>query len=479
VTIETELHFDGWTINRVSGETLRDGRSSRLQQQQLRMFIELYERAGEVVSRDHLVKTLWPKGVVDFDNGLNVAMRKLRVALDDVGDEPRYIETIPKVGYRFIGRRTQPVATPDPPRPRRGSRLALLATLAGLLAAIAAGWWLGRAESGHAASASATPDARPRHVPSVRAQELYLEGLSHRNRRDINGNPLARAAFQAALREDPNYAQAWAAYGETLSGAVIRYMTPHAAGVEEARKAAQRAIELDSNLVQGFTLLAQIHIDHDKDFAAAKQALDQGFALTDKSARLWHYLAMWHGHQGHVEEALAALRKARELEPSTLLFAGNYALVLYEARRYEEAIAFLQPILDGNPSFSLAHGVLARALMATGDLPGAMKQLQLRREVGAFQSDLGVYYAKSGKRDEALREIARIETLAREGFGVAYELALIHVVLGDLDRGCAHLLAAVTDHSLLVNWMRLEPILDPLRGRQCYTQAETRLYGPK
>jgi DNA-binding winged helix-turn-helix (wHTH) protein len=204
VTTETELHFDGWTINRVSGETLRDGRSSRLPQQQLRMLIELHERAGEVVSREHLVKTLWPKGVVDFDNGLNVAMRKLRVALDDVGDEPRYIETIPKAGYRFIAHRTQPIGAADPPRPRRGSRLALVATLGGLLAAIAVGWWLGRGDPGHAASASSTPDARPRHVPSVRAQEFYLEGLNHRNRRDINGNPLARAAFQSAIQEDPN-----------------------------------------------------------------------------------------------------------------------------------------------------------------------------------------------------------------------------------------------------------------------------------
>ena len=57
-----------------------------------------------MVTRDQLVKVLWPAGIVDFDNGLNVAMRKLRVALDDVGDTPRYIETLPRVGYRFIGK---------------------------------------------------------------------------------------------------------------------------------------------------------------------------------------------------------------------------------------------------------------------------------------------------------------------------------------------------------------------------------------
>jgi hypothetical protein len=62
---------------------------------------------------------------------------------------------------------------------------------------------------------------------------------------------------------------------------------------------------------------------------------------------------------------------------------------------------------------------------------------------------------------------------------VAYDLALIYTALGDLDRGCEQLARAVTDHSILVNWMRLDPPLDPLRGRKCYADAERRLYGPK
>src|SRR4029453_17430113 len=98
------LQFDGWTVDRVSGETSRDGRKTRLPQQPLRILIELTDRVGEVVTREELVKALWPQGVVDFDNGLNVAVRKLRVALDDVGDTPRYVETLPRVGYRFIGK---------------------------------------------------------------------------------------------------------------------------------------------------------------------------------------------------------------------------------------------------------------------------------------------------------------------------------------------------------------------------------------
>src|SRR5262245_9575714 len=118
-----EISFDGWTVDRVSGEISRDGRTTRLAQQPLRILVELFDHAGSVVTREQLVKALWPQGVVDFDNGLNVAMRKLRVALDDVADTPRYIETLPRVGYRFIGA-AAPTAAAEPPRTRR-SRVAM------------------------------------------------------------------------------------------------------------------------------------------------------------------------------------------------------------------------------------------------------------------------------------------------------------------------------------------------------------------
>jgi DNA-binding winged helix-turn-helix (wHTH) protein/tetratricopeptide (TPR) repeat protein len=475
VATETDLQFDGWTVNRVSGEISRGGRSARLPQQPLRILLELADHAGEVVTREQLVKVLWPAGIVDFDNGLNVAVRKLRVALDDVGEVPRYIETLPRVGYRFIGKRGAASSSlaAEPRRARTGSRITLVVSIAALAIALGLGWWLG-------AGGSITNDSaheQPRHVPSVRAQELYLEGLSMRSRRDIETGTMARAKFEAALREDPQYAQAWAALGESISAGVLRQLIPPAEGIPQARAAAQRAIALDDNLVEGHYLLGQIYMDYDKDFAAARREYDRALAINDKAARLYHHLGMFEGHLGHLDQALASLRRARELEPMTLLYAGNYGLLLYEARRYDEAIAFLRPLVEANPRFDQARSVLARAMMATGDFDGARAQLLARTQPGPNQSDLGMLYAKLGRRDDALREIERLELRGREGFGVAYDQALIFVALGDLDQGCEKLRRAITDHSMLVNWMRLDPPLDPLRGRQCYADAQKRLYG--
>ncbi len=170
------MEFDGWKVDRVSGEISRGDRAARLPQQPLRILIELFDHAGAVVTRDQLVKVLWPAGIVDFDNGLNVAMRKLRVALDDVGDTPRYIETLPRVGYRFIGRPGESAASVPSTEVRRLSRarIALVLAIIALAAGVGLSWWLW---SGRDTS---------RHIPSERAQELYLDGLQLRSRRDID-----------------------------------------------------------------------------------------------------------------------------------------------------------------------------------------------------------------------------------------------------------------------------------------------------
>jgi TolB-like protein/DNA-binding winged helix-turn-helix (wHTH) protein/Tfp pilus assembly protein PilF len=99
-----------------SGELERDGTRVRLQEQPAQVLQELITHAGGVVTREQLIALLWPEGVVDFDTGLNTAIRKLRSALGDVAETPRYIETLPRRGYRFIG-----ACDPDPEAASRAS----------------------------------------------------------------------------------------------------------------------------------------------------------------------------------------------------------------------------------------------------------------------------------------------------------------------------------------------------------------------
>jgi TolB-like protein/DNA-binding winged helix-turn-helix (wHTH) protein/tetratricopeptide (TPR) repeat protein len=98
-----KLRFDGWVLDPESGDLERGRTRIRLQDQPVQVLLELITHAGSVVSREQLIARLWPKGVVDFDTGLNTVIRKLRGALEDTSETPRYIETLPRRGYRFIG----------------------------------------------------------------------------------------------------------------------------------------------------------------------------------------------------------------------------------------------------------------------------------------------------------------------------------------------------------------------------------------
>lgn len=99
---QPSIRFGDWTLHPRSGELERGDERQRLQDLPLRILLELLAAPGELVTREQLIASLWPKGVVEFEAGLNTAVSKLRAVLGDSADAPRYIETIPRKGYRLV-----------------------------------------------------------------------------------------------------------------------------------------------------------------------------------------------------------------------------------------------------------------------------------------------------------------------------------------------------------------------------------------
>src|SRR5258708_600036 len=103
------IRFGIFEVDLQAGELRRQGFKVKLQEQPFQVLTMLLERPGEVVTREKLQNKLWPTDTfVDFDRGLNRAINKLREALLDDADNPRFIETLPRRGYRFLS----PVETP-------------------------------------------------------------------------------------------------------------------------------------------------------------------------------------------------------------------------------------------------------------------------------------------------------------------------------------------------------------------------------
>ena len=145
------VEFGPFRFEVTSGALSRHGMSVRLQPQPARVLAVLVSRPGEVVSRDELRQQIWPEGTyVDFERGLNFAIAHIRAALGDSADSPRYIETVPKRGYRFIAPITPhqavqevtatPVEPPTAPNPWRTRALSAVVAIVAMVGVTAVLW---------------------------------------------------------------------------------------------------------------------------------------------------------------------------------------------------------------------------------------------------------------------------------------------------------------------------------------------------
>src|SRR5258707_6903232 len=143
------VSFGSFEADLRAGELWRNGSKVRLQEQPFQVLTVLLEKPGEVVTREELRNRLWPADTfVDFDHGLNAAVKRLRDALGDSAENPRFVETLARRGYRFVapvagrpnGASPVPqIVTPPAPQKSRRGRIAL-ATLSVLLMGNGARW---------------------------------------------------------------------------------------------------------------------------------------------------------------------------------------------------------------------------------------------------------------------------------------------------------------------------------------------------
>lgn len=175
----------GFEFDSASGELSRDGHKIRLPDQSLRILQVLLEHPGDLVTREALRQRLWTAGTfVDFDSGLNNAIKKLRDALEDSSDHPRFIETIPRRGYRLIVPAEVPSLSPPPPpsRPRRWG-LGTVSVLALVAAGVALSFgatrsWLGDRLGGPPPPAIRSIVVLPfQNLSGDQAQEYVVEGV--------------------------------------------------------------------------------------------------------------------------------------------------------------------------------------------------------------------------------------------------------------------------------------------------------------
>jgi Tol biopolymer transport system component/DNA-binding winged helix-turn-helix (wHTH) protein len=212
----TQISFDKFVVDTRSGELRKNSSRIRLQAQPFQLLVLLLRNAGEVVTREELCAELWPGDTfVDFEHSLAAAVNKVREALGDSPDDPKFIETLPKRGYRFIGKikLEPPVVMPPPeakqqaelqlhsrpPGIRWDRRIAIAATLVVIALAIGLPWFARNSRSteplvtvpftsyfGQQTAPSVSPDGsriafswdnRASKASGAPAYDLYVKGI--------------------------------------------------------------------------------------------------------------------------------------------------------------------------------------------------------------------------------------------------------------------------------------------------------------
>lgn len=354
--------FGPFRVDFRAGELHKHGVRIRLQDQPLQILALLLDRPGEVVTREELQQKLWPSDTfVDFDHGLNNAINRLREALADSAESPRYIETIPRRGYRFIAEVERdpspsqaPAATVPLPGSQRKLTLALGLTLAGVVAAV---WvlnaWTGRFAGGAAADPARSTavlglnegeKARLARVRSVNSEsfEFYSKGRLRYLRENPEDNRIAIEMLERAVAAEPNFAEAYAALATAyrVRAFTLERKGEQRAWEEKAFVALEKAKAMDPELpdiylAEGYFLwsLASGYA-HERAIQVYRHAL----ALNPNLAEAHHQMANIYNHVGLFDKASEQAQRAMELEPLNVGARFRPGVNLLYRGKYEEAL---------------------------------------------------------------------------------------------------------------------------------------------
>jgi DNA-binding winged helix-turn-helix (wHTH) protein/Tfp pilus assembly protein PilF len=462
------LLFGGFELRLDSSELLRDGAPVKLQLRPARVLALLSLRAGAVVSREEIRREVWGKEHVDFDLALNYCIRQIRRALDDSVEQPRFVETLPRVGYRFLApveiRRDEPPApavalSPRPapartwgsPRQLYAVALVLLLSLVGLIALRSRG-----AESSWPFHHSTSEEAPP---VSEKAMRAYLRGQYHSARAESDQ---AMQAFREATTLAPRYAPAWAALGhELLEGeGPEREMAPL---LEVAER---RALDLYPRLPLAHLNRAERLFRFKYDWTGAEREIRKAIDLDPQQAEAHFQYALLLAARGRFDEALDQMEQARYLKPEEQLIRSRSPWFYYLARRYDEAIAQARSLIDlapgktsetnpTQPELFWAFRTTTLATLAKGDRKAALVAARAEaRWLGDLEPDsLEGYWRYKEAR------------FAKLGAVRPWSLVLPAIELGDRERVLDLLFQQCRERSdSMMAYLRVDPLYDSLRS---------------
>ena len=306
------------------------------------------------------------------------------------------------------------------------------------------------------------------------AYEQYLKGRFFANSRTQEGLARSLEHYRAVLVESPEAALAHAGMADTLLLQANHGFVPPAQVWPKAKAAAEKALSLDPELAEAHSTLGLILSRFEWNWEVAENSYLRALELYpgDATANLRYstYLSRMERH----EEAIEAIRRARDLDPLSLTISNAVGVVLHMARRHGEAIEQFRRNLELPESYYRTFYNLGRSYRELSEYDKAVAALDQARAMSGdrpfLAAALGHAYGRAGETRQAERLLEDVASRADSQYVSPASLALLYLGLEDFDAAFLQLDRAVEERAALLTWLRVDPIFDPIRERPRFAE---------
>jgi serine/threonine-protein kinase len=306
-----------------------------------------------------------------------------------------------------------------------------------------------------------------RHTDNAEAYRAYLKGCYFWNKRTPAALQQSLEFFRQALDLDPTYAAAYAGLADTYALLVWQDELPQK-DISLAKAAATKALDIDETLAEPHASLGFARFWYDWDFANAESEFRRAIELNPDYATAHHWYGEFLGLTGRFDDGFKELRVAQQIDPLSPIINTDLGKLLLLSRQPDQAIEQLQSTLEINPDFPLAHLFLALAYNQKGLREQAITELE--KQVNSpgtrtiFKASLGFLYGRAGRRAEATAILNELEEeISSKQFFSPFEVALVHIGLGEKDKAMEWLEKAKAERDPFLIYIKVDPNFDSLR----------------
>ena len=316
------------------------------------------------------------------------------------------------------------------------------------------------------------------YTTNPEAHYAYVRGRFAWNKRTVKDLNEALVHFKDAIAKDPNYALAYAGLADTYSLLADYRGGPAVELYDKAKEAAVKALALDDTLAEAHTSLAYINMYRFWDWQAAESGYRRAIELNPNYSTAHHWYSEYLSAMGRFDEALTEIRRAKEIDPLSLVINAGEVWVLYYARRYDEAIDQGHKLMELDPEFTEVNEYLKRCYDQKGQYREAIAARQRRRKlagVDAAETPVLKRAANANSHEEYWKSRLEQEIEdARTEPPAPFDMAEIYAQIGDRDKAFEWLEKAFESRNYLIMYLRVAPNLDPLRSDPRFTEILVR-----